>query len=159
MSRWRSAEWLGHDQLCAPERREPSSDVTPAAQSFGRGQHENFWVVNGREKMEEIEKITLWETFLMRVLSFGILSAQCHGRQVAKRWRLEHSHSVSAIYKSGLVPRQPQDTHFLCGVKLKFSSLKSQPMANAIQSRCCQLIPGTLPASLPVSGKLRGSGL
>lgn len=38
--------------------------------------------------------------------------------EVAKRWRLEHSHSVSAIYKSG-----------------------------------------TLPASLPVSGKLRGSGL
>eukprot|EP00434_Breviolum_minutum_P039008 symbB.v1.2.034619.t1/scaffold4497.1/size38912/1 len=37
--------------------------------------------------------------------------------EVAKRWRLEHSHSVSAIYKSG-----------------------------------------TLPASLPVSGKLRGSG-
>ena len=67
------------------------------------------WVVNGRdEKTEEIEEIILWETLLMRVLSFGILSVQCHGAQVAKRWRLEHSHSVSAIYKSGLVPRQPQ---------------------------------------------------
>ncbi len=117
------------------------------------------WVVNGRdEKTEEIEEIILWETLLMRVLSFGILSVQCHGAQVAKRWRLEHSHSVSAIYKSGLVPRQPQPLSLW-----KWSSSlhhwQWSHMANAIQPRCSQLIPGTLPASLPVSGKLRGSGL